>query len=267
MSNFTDPVKVGFGQYLHRWHSMLIADTPALREFAARPFSQAAVWAPGRMVDQVEDMLETYRKNDNSGVVQPKTKLPIVIACMAKDFVPAPPEFGRGLADPVDVMIPGDPKNRLFKMRAVFADIRTQVAIIAADEPTARSLAMQLHLFVSSFANRTFRYDVKLAGLTDQWPCAIEIPDLVAMNQANEVKNQTVLALDINVRASVPMLMVPAAGEDNDGQGGANAHDPFAPSYDPNGYLVVVEARGTNYAPGSAVDKPTGSWVVGGGRP
>lgn len=267
MSNFTDPVKIGFGEYLHRWHSMLIADTPALREYAARPFSQAAVWAPGRMIDKIEEMLESYRKNDNSRTAQPKTKLPIVVACMAKDFVPAPTEFGRGLADPIDVQIPGDPKNRLFKMRAVFADIRTQLAVIAADEPTARSLASQLHLFASSFVNRTFSYPVRLAGIEDRWPCALEIPDLVAMNQETEVKNQTILALDINVRASVPMLMVPRSDQPNDGQGGANADDPFGEGYDPNGYLVVVEAQGKVYAPDSAPDKPIGAWVVGGGRP
>lgn len=267
MANFTDPVKVGFGEYLHRWHSMLIADTPAMREYAARPFSQSVMWAPGRMIDQVEEMLESYRKNDNSGAPQPKTKLPIAFACMAKDFVAAPTEFGRGLSDPVDVMIPSDPKNRVFKMRAVFADIRTQVAIIAADEPTARSLAMQLHAFVSSFANRTFGYPVALAGIDDRWPCAIEIPDLMGMNNPTEVKNMTILALDINVRASVPMLMVPKATEPNDGQGGANASDPFAPNYDPPGYLVVVEADGKSYAPGAAADRPMGEWVVGGGRP
>ena len=260
MSNFTDPVQHGFAQYLQRWHAMLIADTPALRAYAARPFSQALVWAPGRMVDHIEALLEP------PDAAQPQAPLPIVIACMARDFVPAPPAFGRGLADPVDVMIPGDPKQRCFKMRAVFADIRAQIAIIAADAPTARSLAMQLHLFVSSFGNRDFAYDVELAGMADRWPCAIAAPDLIATDQDDLATDHTVLALDIRLRASVPLLMAPASTEPNDGRGGTNADDPFGADYDPHGYLVVVEARGQAWAPGRA-DKPIATWVEAGRRP
>ena len=57
MANFTTPIRVAFGRYLQGFHRMLIADTPALAEYAARPFAKAAVWAPGRMVDQVDDMM------------------------------------------------------------------------------------------------------------------------------------------------------------------------------------------------------------------
>lgn len=263
MSNFTDPIKAAFGRYLQEFHKLLIADTKAMAEFANRDFAKAAVWAPGRIIDQVEDMLASWRKNDTSQATQPKTQLPIMIACMGKDFVPAPPEFGRGLGDAVDVIIPTDPKERLFKMRVVVADIRTQVAIIAADDSTARSIALQLHAYTSAIGNRSFHTTYKLAGIDDHWPVMLEIPDLMAMSAPTEVKNLTMLVLDVTLRATVPLLTAPKAAEANDGQGtGANTDNPFEPDYDPSGYLVVTQANGFNFPP--RIGAPAmGVWTVG----
>lgn len=250
MANFTDPLKVAFGRYLWRYFDeVLVGDTPAVAEFVGRPFKKAMVWAPGRMVDQVDEMLDAYRKNDTSQATQPKTALPIMIAAMSKDFVPAPPEYGRGLGDYVDVRIPGDSLKRLFRMRVALAEVRTQVAIIAADEPSARSMAMQLHLYASAIENRTFYSDYKLAGFDEKWSCQLEMPDLLAINSPTDVKNLTVLAVDITMRAAVPFLKAPRSDQPNDGQGSGNTDDPFAPEYNPNGYLTVIEVNGKEYPP------------------
>lgn len=260
MANFTDPIKEGFGRFLHGFHSQLIADTKALREFATRDFSKAAVWAPGRMVDQVDDMLASWRKNDTSQAAQPKTLLPIMIVAMVKDFVAAPPEFGRGGSDPLDVTISADPKGRVFKMRTVTADIRTQVVIVAADDPTARSIAMQLHAYTAAIGNRRFAAIYRLAGLNEKWPVVFELPDLMAPAMPTEQKNLTILAADLTLRATVPMLTAPKSTQPNDGQGqGTNMDDPFGPGYDPSGYLVVSAVEGWNYPP--QVGAPSiGNW-------
>lgn len=239
MANFTDPIKAAFGRYLGRFYSdYLVADTKALQEFRARGFAKSAVWAPGRMVDQVEDMLSSWRKNDNDSTDQPHPYLPVMIAAMAKDYLPAPPEFGRQIVNPIDVIIPQDPKNRVFKMRAVTADVRTQVAIIAAEDPTARSIAMQLQAFVATSENRRFYSVYRLAGMDDYWPVVLETPDLQAIAApAGDVKNQTILTVDFQLRATVPMLTTPVTGGDGKGSGTPD---------DPDGYLVVIEAHGTS---------------------
>ena len=57
----------------------------------------------------------------------------------------------------------------------------------------------------------------------------------------NDQKNLTVLAADFNLRATVPLLMYPKAGElDADGQG-TGTYD------DPDGYLVVTQADITSW--------------------
>lgn len=239
MANFTDPIKAAFGRYLGRFYSdYLVADTPALAEFRARGFSRSAVWAPGRMVDQVEEMLASWRKNDNEGSEQPHPYLPVMIAAMAKDYTPAPADFGRPMFNPVDVIIPSDVKRRVFKMRSVVADIRTQVAICAPEDPSARSIAMQLQMFAGATENRRFYSSYRLAGLDEFWPVVLETPDIQAIDaKVAEVKNLTILTVEFQLRATVPMLTAPASGGDGKGSGTAD---------DPDGYLVVAEATGTN---------------------
>lgn len=236
MANFTDPIKAAFGRYLQGFHAMLIADTPALAEYAARPFAKSAVWAPGRMVDQVEEMIASWRKNDTSRQARATPFLPIMIAACSKDYMPAQPDYTRQAADPVDVMIPGDPKARVFKMRTAISEVRIQVAIAAAEEPTAKSIAMQLQLYASALERRRFYSEYPLAGVTTRWPVSLEMPEVNGVNMPNDQKNLTILTVDFNARASVPMLTFPrTAATDSDDKGSGTYEDP-------NGYLVVSQA-------------------------
>ncbi len=255
MANFTDPTKVAFGRYFGRFFAQVIADTPGVAAWAARDFSKAAAFAPGRMIDAAEEMLESWRKNDTSQAAQPRPYLPVVLVSMSKDYMPAPPEFTRNNGDLVDVMIPGDAKERVFKMRTVTAQIRTQLLIAAADEPTARSIAMQFQSWVSSMQNRRFAAEYKLAGMPSAWPVQVETPDIIMPNVSTEQKNLTMLLADLTLYATVPMLIAPRSSDPNDGKGaGANQNDPFAPGYDPSGYQVVVQADGTSRPPSRLAD-------------
>lgn len=251
------PVKAAFGGYMAQFHAQLIADTPAMVEFSGRNFSESVVWAPGRMIDQVEDMLAAWRKNDTSQQSQARTRLPIMIAAMAKDFMPAPNDYSRGLSDAfLPVVIPGDAKKRVFYMRGVVADIRTQVAIFAPEEGTARSIAMQLHLFASALPNRRFYSTYKLAGIPDKWPVVLELPDLNAVAAPSDVKNLTVMTVDIQLRATIPMLVRPAAGSANADGLGSGTED------DPDGFLVVQEAQGAFWEMAIGAGDPSTTFEV-----
>ena len=252
MANFTDPIKAAFGRYLEKFYNQLVADTPALAEYAARGFAKSAVWAPGRMVDQVEDMLVAWRKNDTSGSARATPYLPVIIAAMSKDYIPAPADFSRPLADAVDVMLPNDPKGRVFLMRSVSADIRAQIAIFAPEDATARSIAMQLNLFTQSLENRRFSAVFKLLGLDERWPVVLELPDLQAINNPSDVKNLTILTVDIQMRATIPLLSYPKGTAPNDGKGSGTPDDP-------NGYLVVEQADGMTAPTAQAMP---GQWTV-----
>jgi len=188
------------------------------------------------MVDHVEDILASWRKSDTSQAVRATPYLPIMIAAASKDYMPAQPDYTRQAADPMDVMIPGDPKERVFKMRAVVSEVRVQVAVAAADEATARSIAMQLQLYASATERRRFYSSFPLAGIDTAWPVSVEMPEVSGINMPGEQKNLTVLTVDFNLRATVPMLTHPRAGDvEGDGQGSGTVDDP-------DGYLVVQQA-------------------------
>ncbi len=182
MSPFLDSLKIGFAHdFLRRYHANLIADDSAVAEFAARPFVQSVMLAPGRMVDAAEKMLESYRKNDNSGTALAKPKLPILIYAIGKDMSASPPDWSiRQAATAQEVVVPGDPLNRVLRLRTVFQEFRAQVCIFAPEPTTANSLAMQMHAFATELSNRRFACPYKLAGVSTMWPAIIENPDVIA---------------------------------------------------------------------------------------
>ncbi len=227
------PVKVAFGQYMGRFYASLIPTTKVLHEYVARGLDKSVVWAPSRMVDAVEDMIASWQKNDSNTSTQP-AKMPVVIVAMAEDYVPSGRDFTRQIPELPHIIIPQDGKNRAFKVQVVAGDIRAQIVFAAHDEPTAKSMAAQFLLFADSIDNRRFDAAYSFAGMNDHlWPVQIESTDSPAISIKSDVKNMTILAVDLTLKASIPIFRAPAINEPNDGKGTPGDSD------DPSGYPVV----------------------------
>lgn len=235
------PLRIALGEFVGRFHRQLQADTPALVEFRDREFRRAALYAPSRMIDQIESMLTAWRTNDSGTGTSGADSLPVLVVAIGADYSPVPADAGgRPVADPVEVIIPSDPKRRVFELRAVQADVRAQIAICAADPMTAQSLAMQLHLFLSETPNRYFRAKYMLAGMIESWPVQIESPDIIAVRTPTGAGNITILAADLQLRATIPLLRAPRMSDaDADGQGTDDLMDPSGYAH-----LVRVEGQG-----------------------
>jgi hypothetical protein len=229
-----EPIKAGFGEYLVGFYGSLTPTTKAMPEFIARGASKSLAYAPSRMVDAVEEMLAAWQRNDTDSAATKPAKLPVILVAMAQDYMPTGRDFTRQIADPMEVIIPGDVKERCFGLRTVAGDIRTQVAIVAADEPTARSIASQFHLFLDAMPNRRFHYSNTFAGATTQWPVQIEAPDVPAIAVKTELKNVVILAIDLTLKAQIPLYDAPQDGDYNDGKGVPGTADPA-------GYPLVVD--------------------------
>ena len=252
-----EPVKAGLGRYMGRFYADLIATTRPLEEFVARGVGKSVMWAPARMVDAAEEMLKLYARDDiEPGPTKPFA-LPIMFVAMAKDYSPSGRDYTRQLADRVDIALPGDAKKRHFKLRSVAADIRAQVVIAAMDEPSARSLAAQFILHLDTTEGRRFKAPFVFAGQTLDWPVVIETPDVQAIAVPSEAKNLTMLAIDLTLRASVPLIDAPKPGDANDGQGVPGTDDPA-------GYPLVRMISGIEFSdPGYADGSDIGTWSVG----
>jgi hypothetical protein len=240
MDTFLDSIRKGFAGYLTGFRNSLVADTPALAEYIQRPVAKAIVKVADRMVDDVNKMLDAWRRNNTSQQALATPFLPIMFYATAKDYTASPPDWStRQMADPQLVQIPGDPKNRVLELRSIERDLRAQVVIVAAEDGSASSLATQFHLWVKAKENRRFQAIFSLAGQPTPWPVLIENPDIVAVNAPADLQgNITILAIDISLRPTVPIVKGPPPGEPNDGQGDGSYENP-------SGYTVVVETDAT----------------------
>lgn len=252
------PVKVAFGQYLARFYGTVTATTKPLESFVSRGVAKSIMWAPSRMIDAAEDMLALLMRSEgvlSDGKTSPPA-LPAMIVAMAKDYIPTGRDYVRQVADNVNVIIPTDPKERMFGLRVANGDIRAQVAIFATDEPSARSLAAQFLLFLDATESRRFTATYHFAGQDTDWPVQIETPEALGMNVPSEAKNLTILAIDINLHTSIPLFDAPKVGIPNDGQG-------IPGTADPAGYRAVQKITRTSY---SMLDSngggPIGVWAL-----
>lgn len=229
-----EPVKDAFGQFMGRFYSEIVPTTKPLTPYIARGLSKAIVWAPSRMVDSAEEMLAAWQRNDTDSATTRPADMPVMIVSMARDYTPTGRDYTRQIADAELVMVPGDEKERAFGLRAIAGDVRAQIAIFAQDEPTARSLAAQFLLFLDAAPNRRFTARYTFAGEQMDWPVQVESTDSPAMSIGTEAKNLTILAIDLTLKATIPLFSAPAPGQPNDSKGTPGS------ASDPAGHPLVI---------------------------
>lgn len=245
------PLKPAFGGYMARWYSGLYGDTQANKEFVTRGAGMAIKMLPGRMIDDVEAMLKSYQR-DQQGEHGKNAKLPIVFVAMARDYTATSGDAaGRQVVRRL-VRLTDEPNASVYGLRLAMHDVRTQIAIIAAEEVSARGLAAQFGLFVSDLDNRRMVAKHTFGQYTITANAMIENPD-VMFSSAGDSKTMTILICDITIKATVPYLDAPKPGEPNDGT-----------QNDPPGYPVlssvsvqqastgvegVVDGSGTTWRP------------------
>ena len=221
-----EPVKAGIGEFLQGFYREVAPTTKGLQEFRQRGFAQCVALAPARMVDQVAAMLGAWQRNDSAQAPTRPPKLPALVVAVAKDYTPASRDFTTQIADPVDVSFPVDGKQRYFQMKLIAGEVRAQLAVMASDEPTAKSLAAQFLLYLDSPSNRSFKARYPFAGIDHEFPVQIEAPDSPAMSIETDAKNLTLLAIDLTLKVSVPLFLAPEEGEPSDGKGVPGTDDP-----------------------------------------
>lgn len=209
------PVKAAIGQWLLEFFAQFHADTPQSVEWAARAPEKAMVWAPARMVDSVEEMLTTWRRNDNSGKAGTSDFTPVLFLAVASDYTETPGEGGRPLTDYVPFAFPGDALKRSYRVRVISADLRAQVVVVSPNAPTSMSMIGQLMHWAAE--RQRFRSTYTFAGFPSQWPVKVEQADRMAIPTPLG-EQLCVLSVDLTLRATMPMFYAPKAGQPNDGQ-------------------------------------------------
>lgn len=232
------PLDRAVGQLMARWYAQVYGDTQAVTEFAARGAAHAVKMAPGRMIDNVQSMLEAYQR-DQQGQHGRNALLPVVLVATARDYVTTGGDWGGrqlprhlGVFSEAEGAKAGEPPS-YYGMRLAQHDVRVQVAFIAAEKHSARSLAAQFGMFLGDTRNRQIDIVHTFGQYRMVAPAVLENPDLAAM-AAGESKTMTVLVTDFTLKTSTPFFDAPKAGEPNDGSTNV-----------PPGYPLVNEVRYT----------------------
>lgn len=207
--------QAAFGQYLVRWFATINADTLALDEYKARPVAEAIKWAPSRMIDAAEDMLEQYRKNEN-GEAGASTKLPVILVASDDDFVGTGADWGGHHIERRLLQI--EENGSWYGHRELMHDRRFQIVIAASEGDTAKSLAAQLSWYMKQLSNRYMDAIYQFGQYQVPAPIQLEGNRIDWMLvKTDGVKNLKMLAADITIKCTVPMFDAPAEGEANDG--------------------------------------------------
>lgn len=237
MSNNGDffPLKKAFSGYMREFYKRIYPDTPALQEYVERGLSRSVMWAAGRMVDAVTDMLDSYRKNENSATPDRGALLPVIFVAMARDYTPTTGDVGGRQVGRQLVSFSDAIGASVYGYRQAMGDIRTQIAICAADEASARSIAAQFCLWIGEIPNRRFKVQHTFGQYTIELTAMIDTPDTIFQSVDSGQKNMTILVGDFNLRTAIPYFDAPKLGEQNDGS-----------TNNPPGYPTVTGVAVTN---------------------
>lgn len=222
------PPKLAFAEYMARWYQTVYGDTRATEEFAQRGAGKAIKLVSGRMIDDVQAMLESYQR-DQQDEHGKNSKLPIVFVALARDYTTTGGDWGGRQVSRRMVRLEDTASASVYGLRLAMHDVRAQVVVMAADEGSARSLAAQLGLFVGDIANRRFIARHEFGQYTIPAPIVIENPDLM-FGSAGTSKTMTILLADLTLKVSTPYLDAPKPGEENDGS-----------TNNPPGYRTVTD--------------------------
>jgi hypothetical protein len=223
------PIQLGLSAYMIGYHQSLIADTQFVQEFAARPVAKSIVWAAGRMIDSVEDMLKSWRQNENNPGPGMSSMLPVIFLALDRNYMPVLPEYSVAVPE-TPFVFPGDELERVYHCSTVTNEYKAQVVFVAPEMQTAHSLLVQWHTWLTQGpAGRRFYSEYEFAGFKTKWPCVLEAIDPPGAVTPLDQPNVTVLVSDMTIRATVPLFRAPGAGQQNDGKAA------------PAGYPVVID--------------------------
>jgi hypothetical protein len=242
------PIQLGLSAYMIGYHQSLIADTQFVQEFAARPVAKSIVWAAGRMIDSVEDMLKSWRQNENNPGPGMSSMLPVIFLALDRNYMPVLPEYSVAVPE-TPFVFPDDELGRVYHCSTVTNEYKVQVVFVAPEMQTAHSLLVQWHTWLTQGpAGRRFYSEYEFAGFKTKWPCVLEAIDPPGVVNAIEQPNITILVSDMTVRATVPRFRAPGAGQQNDGKAA------------PAGYPVVIDIESLGTLEG-ALGTHTGSRI------
>ena len=190
-----------------------------------RPLNEAIAGVKSSMIDDVESMIEAYRKNQNKDVEGGGTAF-IPVMFIATAVAAQPPEISQIIGIPywLDVIVNDGVEDKIVQMRIIPKAIRAQIAYVSTNPHGTGSVSDQFIAYMSDDAKR--RIPVFYNGLKDPFEMTILdntlFPDIVA----TEAKNVSIISIDFTLIGGVPQIPNPDTDNgyntENGDMGGTN---------------------------------------------
>lgn len=190
----------------------MIAETKAMNHWKQDPIPTAIV--EGRMIDDVQSMIDSYRKMGSEKAVLPKL-------LMAVQRIKEAPDYSQIIGVPYEInaRIPSDPKKRSLKLRAIPRSYRVQYAFLVNDPDSAQSFADQFASYIQLMEKRRIKVEYEfMLDLKDEWHLTIFDNSIYPDTASVEETNLTVGLLDFTMSGLLPQVTagLPQYGEPED---------------------------------------------------
>lgn len=215
-------VKTAFNRHLLNAVASIQPSTREIEPFVRRSADGKVKIADGRMIDAAQDLLDSYRKKDNSGEQGINAPLPVIIVAFAHDANPIAPDRGYSVANNQLVTFEANDRQYHYRMRLAHLENRVQVAFFAETIETAKAMTTQVRLWFQQFGKRRFPIEWKFGGHTFELTGTFE--DIEPADEIADLGERTdvVAAIwNLNVNFQMPYLSAP---------------EPY--QFDENGYLI-----------------------------
>lgn len=191
-------VKTALCLFILDFQKWLHADTASLEAWKADPTPTVVV--EGRMVDDINGQLESYRKSGNA-------RLPRLF--LAVQRIKEKPDASYLPTIPYDLKtrIPTDPQKRNIKLRALARAFRVQFAFLVNDPDSASSFTDQFSSYIELAEKRRFPVTYEFApDVKDDWHLTILDNSIYPDSASVEDQTLTIGLLDFTAQGLLPQI-------------------------------------------------------------
>ena len=190
----------------------MVAETKAMQHWKQQ--ETPTVIAEGRMVDDVDSMINSYRKLGAENAF-----LPRLLLCVQR--IKEAPDYSQIIGVPfeLDAVIPTDPQKRKVKIRALPRSYRVQYAFLVNDPDSAQSFTDQFSSYIQLHEKRRIDVSYEFASdIKDKWHLTIFDNSIYPDSASVAEENITIGLLDFTMSGLLPQVIegLPKYGEPDD---------------------------------------------------
>lgn len=191
-------VKTALCNVILDFQKWMMPDTAALQAWKQDPMPTVVV--EGRMIDDVQSMLDSYRKTGTA-------RLPRLFLALQR--IKEKPDASSLHAVPYDLKtrIPTDPQKRNITIRALARAFRVQIAFVVNDPDSASSITDQFSNYFELQEKRRFPVIYQFAeDVSDSWALTVLDNSLFPDSASVEETNLTIGIFDFVCQGLLPQV-------------------------------------------------------------